>query len=135
MTCKEVLNNPVTVSTEDPDTASPASTLPISECDAEPPGPEATAEVDKSKYETLLETAVAMGAFNLKNVSAWRGRRPKRLMPSSEPSTSVWARASQNNGNSQRSGRHVNSSEYALARTTHNHPPKSKKSLGRITLS
>ena len=67
MTCKEVLHNPVTVSTEDPDTASPASTLPITECDAEPPGSEATAEVDKSKYETLLETAVAMGAFNLKN--------------------------------------------------------------------
>ena len=68
MTCKEVLHNPVTVSTEDPDTASPASTLPISECDAQPPALEATAEVEKSKYETLLETAVAMGAFNLNSL-------------------------------------------------------------------
>ena len=39
-------------------------------------------------------------------VSEWCGRRPKRLMPSSAPSTSVWARASQNNGSSERSGRH-----------------------------
>ena len=49
MTCKEVLHNPATVPTEDPGTASPTSTLPISECDAHPDAPEATAEIEKSK--------------------------------------------------------------------------------------
>ena len=137
MTCKEVLHNPVTVSTGDPDTASPPSRLPISECDAQPPEPEATADIEKSKYETSLETAMAMGAFSLKNGVCRRvvAEGQNGLMSSSEPSTSVWASASQNNGSSERSGRHVNSSDYAQARTTRKHSPKSKKSLGRITLS